>query len=475
MCYNHEEKCHVVTKICHEHSNHAVDEELADRYPEFRRPSDDTVQEVQKLLDYEVRTGVIRDMVLRSGIKATAQDIQNLRYFDNIQDFRNSFCKVHLECVSFYSCRNKWLDKFKGKRGSPEDAVFEELRKIKEEDPGSVVAIQYDPETFVIHSVFFQWSEMRDALQKYPEVLIMDTTYKLSDNDMPLVVFEVVDCFGAGRVAGYALIMSESKDIVSGALSALKIGMENLTERVESVFVDRAESEIVSIKEILPNAEIHLCDYHVKNAIQRSGEKKELENWDEIYPIVKKMIHAQTKEIYDKAYEELKVAAGGDESPFMKYFNKRWHNSDLIWTEFRRNMFFTLGERTTGRLECHNAKIKMWIQKRLPPAQVISRLRIMHKVSYNENDHRVFESMAKTRYNKYSKDPVVQKILKINTPFIGDILKRQYERSLEPPSHNVHEVTLEKCDCADHTKYRLPCSHIFRERRLQGGYFTLVC
>lgn len=131
---------------------------------------------------------------------------------------------------------NKWNAKFKGDKNiSREEALFAQLKLMKEEDPNSIVVITHDPDTFVVESIFFQTSEMRAAHELYPEVLIMDTTYKLTDNKMPLVVFDGIDCYGAGRTLGYALIACEKKEIVTQALSHLKIGCPDLTVKVQVV------------------------------------------------------------------------------------------------------------------------------------------------------------------------------------------------------------------------------------------------
>ena len=61
-------------------------------------------------------------------------------------------------------------------------------------------------------NLVIQTSFTRNAFTHYLEVLIMDTTYRLCENDMPLIVFEVIDCFDAGRVARYTLISSEKRE-----------------------------------------------------------------------------------------------------------------------------------------------------------------------------------------------------------------------------------------------------------------------
>ncbi|XP_034245761.1 uncharacterized protein LOC117647896 [Thrips palmi] len=438
------EKCYIVTKFEQSHRNHELvkEKELHLHYSEFKKPPEEALNEVNKLFNYEVKTHKIREVLVSAGIKATCQDIQNLRL--------------------------KWRAKFKGKADTPEEALFSQLNQLKEDDPHSEVVVTYDPDSFVMQSVFFQTSEMKAAHELYPEVLIMDTTYSLTENNMPLVVFQGIDCYGAGRTVGYALIISEKKEVVTAALDLLNLGFPELNKKVKVVMIDRDQSEIAAIKKVFPNAEVHLCDYHVKEAQKRTGSKKKADSpWEELEPLVHKLLYAFSKEEYDKGYANLQKAAGA-KSEFMVYFDKYWHNSDLIWTEYKRNLSLTFGERTTGRVESHNSKIKAIVDKKLPVAMVVMRLCILNKNSTIENDHKLFSSLVKTKYHKYSKDPVIQEILKINTPFVGDLLKRQYERSLEPPSENVHEVTLDTCDCGFFTKFQLPCAHIFRQRRLQN-------
>ncbi|XP_052129333.1 uncharacterized protein LOC127750830 [Frankliniella occidentalis] len=443
IIYSLDEKCYFVKTVETNHRNHELvaRSDLHLHYPEFKNPDQNTLDEVSKLFDYDVKRHKIRDLLVANGIKATSQDIQNLR--------------------------NKWNAKFKG-TDSREDALFKQLHLLKEEDPNSIVVITHDPETFVVQSVFFQTSEMRAAHELYPEVLIMDTTYQLSENDMPLIVYEGIDCFGSGRILGYALIISEKLPIVTASLELLKLGCPDVSEKVQVVLVDKDQSELAAIKQVLPNAEVHLCDYHVKDAMKRTGFKKLAgDKCDEVKPILDKLVYAFSKVDYDAAYAKLQEVVGV-ESKFMKYFDKYWHNSGLIWTEYRRNLAFTLGERTTGRVECHNARIKEIIDKKIPVAMVIMRLRTINRNSSIEHDHKLFVSLVKTKYHKYTKDPVVQTIVKSNTPFVADMLKRQYERSLEPPSDNIHKVNTTQCDCAFYTKFQLTCAHIFRERRIKG-------
>jgi len=79
-CYNLTQKCHIVTKIEEKHCNHTADKENLKHYPESRRAKAETIKKVNVLFENEAKTHRIRDVLLNSGVMASAQDIQNLRF-----------------------------------------------------------------------------------------------------------------------------------------------------------------------------------------------------------------------------------------------------------------------------------------------------------------------------------------------------------------------------------------------------------
>lgn len=70
-----------ITKMNENHQNHPIDEALAPNYPEFRAVPPAAVAEAEYLMENEVKAHHIRDKVCSHGVKATRQDIQNIRYF----------------------------------------------------------------------------------------------------------------------------------------------------------------------------------------------------------------------------------------------------------------------------------------------------------------------------------------------------------------------------------------------------------
>jgi len=262
----------------------------------------------------------------------------------------SSFVFLFLNSVKCCFCfpRNQWRAKWNVDGLSPWELVFQRLTRLQEEDPNHTVCVRYNPDSLEVNSIFFQTGQMKTDHKNFIEVLEMDTTYKLCTNNMPLVVFKVVDYYGSGRTVGFSLISSEKKEIVTEALKCLKVGVgEESASKIRTVLIDKDQSEIAAVHDVLPGTEVHLCDFHVKNAIEASG-KKLAPNWKEIEPLIEKMRYAHTKVKYDKAYEELKKIAP---KPFMDYFDKNWHNFSLIWSDYQRNETLNLRERTSVAAE----------------------------------------------------------------------------------------------------------------------------
>lgn len=171
-----------------------------------------------------------------------------------------------------------------------------QLDNLLEEDPGSNVVIHCDPKTKVISSIFFQTSWMKDAFERYPEVLEIDTTHKLCENNMALTVYEVVDCFGAGRIAGYALLSNESCDVVTESLQVLVKGCSDSSKKTLVVMIDKDPSEINAALTLLPKAEVHLCDWHVKEIFDREGTAEMGARYkQEVQGILEKMRFSHTE------------------------------------------------------------------------------------------------------------------------------------------------------------------------------------
>lgn len=76
------------------------------------------------------------------------------------------------------------------------------------------VHVYNDAKTSTCKGIFFSTQDMRSDLSKWPEIVFLDGTYKLTNNDMTFMVFLVEDGNGRGQIAGAALLSTEERDVL---------------------------------------------------------------------------------------------------------------------------------------------------------------------------------------------------------------------------------------------------------------------
>ena len=80
---------------------------------------------------------------------------------------------------------------------------------------GSLVTAFTDEDNNMLKAIYFQTSEMRSVFASYPELLLIDATYKLNNLNMPLYVLMSVDGNGESEIACLWLTQFEDKQLLS--------------------------------------------------------------------------------------------------------------------------------------------------------------------------------------------------------------------------------------------------------------------
>ena len=75
---------------------------------------------------------------------------------------------------------------------------------------GSIVTAFVDDDK-MLKAIYFQTKKMQDTFCTYPELLLIDTTYKLNDLRMPLYVLMVVDGNGESEIVCLWITQFEDK------------------------------------------------------------------------------------------------------------------------------------------------------------------------------------------------------------------------------------------------------------------------
>ena len=172
---------------------------------------------------------------------------------------------------------------------------------------GSVVEVFSDEEDF--RGIFFQDNMMRTVFNSYPEVLLFDATYKLTELRMPLYLLMAIDGNGHSEIVGLYLTVSETATSLQGMLQAFK-KMNSAWQMTTVVMTDKDLTERKTLSEEFPDAALQLCLFHTLRSFKR---KFSLDKFglcpgtrDTVLEILGKMANAKSPHLFNEQYEALK-------------------------------------------------------------------------------------------------------------------------------------------------------------------------
>lgn len=173
-----------VTKVDCNHS-HELSNDLFQSYPENRRLTDEEKIYALPLMELNVLPSVVAGKLNdRTGKTVLPKDLHNMRA--SVQ-------------------------------GTDEvEQLINEIENRRSKHNAKIVPVT--DESKELQVLFIQTPHMQRAFQAFPEVLLLDATYKTNKLKMPLFVFLVQDGCGNSQVVSYAFVASEQLHNVSAVL-----------------------------------------------------------------------------------------------------------------------------------------------------------------------------------------------------------------------------------------------------------------
>lgn len=173
---------------------------------------------------------------------------------------------------------------------------------------------------------------------------------------MPVCVIEVMDGNGASQVVAYAILGSESKQLLTDMLLHFVevSGGDEVFQKTKAAVVDKDFSEIGALRAVLPNAKIHICSVHTERNVKKKAKGDP--NKKEALEKFRKMLHAENEEQFQKSYKEFCSVAG---QKLRDYVRDNWLNSKEAWSLKDRVLVTTFRIHSTNRVECENQKLKL--------------------------------------------------------------------------------------------------------------------
>jgi len=365
------------------------------------------------------------------------------------------------------------------KRGkTDEEDLQAEFDHLLQSDPGSFYRIGFveeeeDGEEFdhteerTVDFIIFQTSKMRQNLRQFPDIVGMDTTYNTNKHHMHLVVMQVVDNHGNGRIVAYVIVRRETQDIIEACIAIFAKSNEDVMKHVKTVIVDKDYKEIGGIKKVLPHVHVHLCHTHVLRIFDRKTKGEP--NRQELLKILKNMSVSESREEFLEHYSSLKSVASQD---FVNYFDKYWNDIDSAWILYVRNTSLSLGIRSNNYVESHNAKIKSVVNRTITIAQLIRELLRLHQTREFDSAYKDFRELSSRAYIAHNRDPDIKLILNSLSDWGGKLLVSELKKSLSFQSDNMDTLDENCCTCKFFLMFGMKhCAHIFFQRRLSGKVF----
>lgn len=180
--------------------------------------------------------------------------------------------------------------------GQDEAALLQDQLKHCKTAYGAKTLIVTD-ESKELQVLFIQTPHMQRAFRAFPEVLLLDATYRTNKLKMPLFVFVVQDGSGISHAVAYAFVACEQQHVVTRLLEVfVRENPAALDTKV--VVVDKDFAEIAAIKTAFSSSPaVQLCEFHAVKAFRSAAGQvaKSADEREHLLHCFSKMLHAPTR------------------------------------------------------------------------------------------------------------------------------------------------------------------------------------
>jgi hypothetical protein len=274
----------------------------------------------------------IQTLVWQSGSLATCQDIYNC-----IADIRR--------------------DSRQGE--SPIYALANQL-----EQEGFWSRIQYGSDRHVT-AVFFAHLDSLIYLRAYPEVLLLDCTYKTNKYGMPLLDMIGVDATERSFCIAFVFLSGETEEDYIWALEQLKTLYEQCGGIPSIILTDRCLAAMNAVSSLFPLA-TSLCIWHANKAVLARCQPafQTTKEWNEFYGFWFSILNSPTQETYKECLKEFEEKYTSTNLKQVSYIKNTWllpYKEKLVVAWVNQQAHF--GNTATFRIEGIYALLKSYLRR----------------------------------------------------------------------------------------------------------------
>ena len=419
-----------VTEFIEQH-NHDTSEGIYSRYPAVRRLNKTEKNLAKTLLAENVEANKVKSYISElSGKSLTTRDILNL--------------------------------KIPNEKKTEEEKLMEVLESVLKDDPNSTVLIQTDS-TGDLQVIFVQTGQMKEYLRKFPEVLILDTTYRVNNRHFELASVMTVDGEQHGHVVCHAFVANDDAANWTFVLKTLQEHNKS-TDQTQLFLIDKDFAEKRAILDTFPNSNINYCLFHVKRAFKRNLKGTD-EEVNALNAFLDRMCYSETKQKYQEAYDDMQEMTGC--AAFKKYFETNWNSQQNHWAGYARCQTTTYGIRTTNHLESYHSMLKQELHAGLSlSASVKLALQVLKKKGLGITHREFLEKVTRKKKNRKPVDHC-EFLCNEATGHACEIMRTESRQAVKSHDKDAGKYETKcatnevSCTCPKYRTTHLPCRHVF--------------
>jgi hypothetical protein len=232
-----------------------------------------------------------------------------------------------------------------------------------------------------VTAVLFAHPDSLKYLQAYPDVLLLDCTYKTNKYGMPLLDMIGVDACQRSFCIAFAFLSGETDDDYAWALDRLRSLYDHHCDRLPSVVLtDRCLACMNAIETSFPTSASLLCLWHANKAVLRnciqafacrgpsvgskSGTDDTTEAWEEFYGFWHQLMSSPNDVVFKERLSEFEKKYLPDHLIEVGYVRTTWldpYKEKLVKAWVDQHSHF--GNTATSRVEGIHALLKSYLQK----------------------------------------------------------------------------------------------------------------
>lgn len=149
---------------------------------------------------------------------------------------------------------------------------------------------------------------MQNIYAHFPEILLVDATYKLLDLRMPVCLLMCIDGDGLSEIVAMFVVAEESKDVIRA--TAELFTKYNPSWDQTKVMSDKDFTERDAFKACFPAASLNICLYHTLRSFRQeiTCEKMGITSAERlrVLEILSSLAHSKTEHEYERHLDKLK-------------------------------------------------------------------------------------------------------------------------------------------------------------------------